>query len=513
MRIFVRTLFAGKTITLTVNEDSSIENVKQKISKAVGIALDRQRLLFGGKHLEDTHKLNYYNIQTESTLVLVVRLKGNMQVFVKAFDGKTIVLDVNPADSVESVKQKIQKESIQPDQYYLTSGGKVLNDGHTLNYYSIADAATIYLIPHLVKPKEAGSPDLPFLTFPGRQLEDSNESCDHIINSGAIPSSTNEIKIIVKNADARTSLTLKISPADLIANVKQKIQEKERIMSIHQILIYDEKILDDGQTLNYYGIRSSATLLLVCRRQHFEVNISSLADKSIPLFTGKQLKDEYKLSDCDIPFGSSLNLKHAHDKIHILVKTLTGKTFSLDVDPVDLIKSVKLKIQHQEKIWTDKLCLLFADEQLKDDLSLSDYNIQQESILLLMVRGGMLIFVENATGNKTIALEVDSTDSIKDIKQTIQKKEGILSDNLWLTYDGKELENRYSLDHYRIRHQVTIMLHQDKGSYLVTSASDHQNAVSIEPCKDSHPSPGKHIVVSCIVWHGYLEVMYTVIIP
>ena len=497
MRISVRVLFADKTITLTVNEDSSVKNVKQEILNVFGIPLDRQTLVFGGKHLEDILPLNYYNIQTESTLILVVRLKGNMQIFVKTFDGKTVVLDVDPADSIESVKQKIKKESIQPDQCYLTSGGKVLDDGHTLNYYSIAEASTIYLIPHSD------------LTFSGKELEDSDESCDHIIDSEATPSSTgDEIKIIVKNAATRTSFILKISPADLIANVKQKIQEKERILRIDQILIYNERKLDDGHTLNHYGIRSLATLLLVCRHQRFEVNVNSLAGK----FASKRLEDEYKLSDYDIPFGASLDL--ARGKIRIFVKTLTGKTFSLDVDPFDLIKSVKLKIQHQEKIQTDKLRLLFADKQLRDDMSLSDYNIRQESILLLIIRGGMLIFVKNATGNMTIALEVDSTDSIKDIKQTIQKKEGISSDNLWLTYDGKELENMYSLDHYRIRHQVTIVLHQDKGTlqdYLVTSTSDSQNAVSIEPCKDRHPFPGTHCLqyrllsrVICIVWHGHL---------
>ncbi|XXG44019.1 hypothetical protein AAC387_Pa01g3922 [Persea americana] len=372
--------------------------------------------------------------------------QDEMKLFVKVT--KTIALEIKRSDTIRDVKARFRDEEGIPENLQeIFFAGKHLNNNQTLDGCNVQKYSTLHMFVH----------------------------------------STAGMQIFVKIPSTGKSVTLHVKPWDTIQNIKAIIHDKERVAPEQQRLIYAGRTLEDSQTLAAYNILAASTLhLVICPTDKLQIFINTPERKNIMLdvkiwYTVEDVKvmiesilgvplnaqqlihaettltDSCTLINYNISQGSTL---HLMSLVQIFVKTWEGKIITLEVHISDTINHVMAKIAKKLGTFPCHQHLVFSGRQLKNHLSLADYNIQKESTLQLVMSVSSLvkhIYVKTSNYG-VLKLDANLSSTINDVKEMVCERTTIPTNQQILYYSGDEVCGKRSLEQCNIGMGSTLCL-------------------------------------------------------
>ena len=302
-------------------------------------------------------------------------------------------------------------------QLKIVTGGNVIVDIQTSD--TIQEVKRKICVRQGIPPKEQR------LIFHGKLVEDNGAVKDYGIKNNDelyLIRRVCQYDLLISNSCTGRDLTVKVEPSNTIMDVKVAIAKSEQIPIHQQQLMFHNQLLDDSKTIKHYAIGRG----------------------------------------CKVTLDVHAYQRHSGQ---IFIRTLVGKTITVDIGVYDTVAKVKSAIECKEGIPPSQQKLTFMGKTLRNG-TIDTYGVQRESTLdlSLCIRGGangsrcMKISIKKTKGGTGFKIEVASANTIAELKRKVQTHEKIPPDQQQLIFAGKVLEDYQTLEYYNIESEATLHL-------------------------------------------------------
>ena len=387
--------FGNALIKLDISPENTVDELKQKIYEKLEIDSESYSLFFNGSEIGSGYLYEYY-VKNNDTIIIKM---GNKQQNINIkFRNALIKLDISPEITFDELNKKIyEKLEIDSESYSLFFNGSEIGGPGYLSEFYVKNNDTIKVIEK--QNKEIYSIIKSFSGY-GIDIDIPNTVRD-----------TKELKLLISRQIFIPIYRLKI----FFGNEEIKEEQKIKGLSEKGSFDFDWNETPKDEDFVYIKIiedNGNDFDLMVDLYGNFHESISKYVSYDDAFYLTYKDKNNnkvfLKVVNSKMPMLKIISDHHSGKEIilnlhkvkmngeyQIFIKTITGFTLTIDVNPEDTIYTLKVKIflhHYGYQRNPDEQRLIFAGKQLENNRTLADYNIQKESTIhdVLRLRGGFV---------------------------------------------------------------------------------------------------------------------------